>query len=66
MMKVKVYIDEDDKPDGTHWAGSAAYIARELSGIYDVESVLVMRNDSAHTVSFWQAERGVIGNERTT
>jgi hypothetical protein len=63
-MKVKVYLDDGDKPEGTHWAGSAAFIARELSGIYDVTSVLVMLKDSTHTVSYWQPERPVISSQR--
>ncbi|WPH57734.1 hypothetical protein [Mycobacterium phage WXIN] len=54
-MQVKVYLGDDDKPDGSFWLGSAAYIARDLLRTYDVQSVLVMRQDSTRTVSYWTA-----------
>lgn len=55
-MHIKVYLGDGDKPDGTFWPESAAYIARDLSRIFDVESVLVVRQDSTHTVSSWRPD----------
>lgn len=54
-MHVKVYLDDDDKPDGAFWAGSAAHIAHDLSRTRNVRSVIVMHQDNAHTVSYWKA-----------